>query len=185
MKCASPNTVVVAGLAPPFCRQGDVMILKKRKNIRLTEFDYSTAGAYFVTVCVFEGKILLGSVSTDSDTANIQQTDIGRIVSQSWEELPDRFPNITLDEFIVMPDHIHGILTINSCIAANASNAKLGDIIGAFKSLSTLSVNRLLQRSGSLWQRSYYDRVIRNEKELHEIRKYIRENPLRLSLRQD
>ncbi len=157
------------------------MKLTKRKHIRLENYDYSTEGAYFVTVCVKSQQTPLCAISGTPDTPDIHLTHAGSLILKVWHSLRERFPAVTLDEFIVMPDHVHGVLFLNS---ESGKSTSLGKVIGAFKSLSTLAVNRSLNRSGALWQRGYYDRVIRNSKELGEIRKYICDNPVRLLLLQ-
>ncbi len=128
--------------------------------------------------------------------------DAGRMVATAWKQLPQRFPHITLDTSIVMPNHMHGIIILNDVGAGlgppglgpafalstedkgAASRAPtLGDIVCAFKSISTIEVNRLLSRSGiPLWQRNYFERVIRDEREMERAREYIVANPLKWEL---
>ena len=122
--------------------------------------------------------------------------DAGRLVRSAWDELPGRFPGVELDGFMTMPNHVHGIVVIVQGAASSAPTpgaaakpgavgaglalpATLGDVIRAFKSISALYVNRQLMRSGSLWQRNYYERIIRDEHELQRIREYIETNPAR------
>ncbi len=115
------------------------------------------------------------------------------MVRHAWQDLPARFPSVELDTFVIMPNHIHGIIIIMGASRPNvfvgarlalpkggaASSAPtLGHIICAFKSISTIQVNRLLSRSGKrLWQRNYYEHIIRNEREFDRICRYIEENP--------
>jgi putative transposase len=140
----------------------------RRQSPRLRGFDYASRGAYFVT-CVQDGACLLGAVVADQMLLN----QLGRIAAECWRAIPVHFGVIELDEFIVMPNHIHGIV----CSTGEGHAPPLHLVIGSFKS----ATSRLAGRR--LWQRSYYDRVIRNETELHELRKYIGENPLRWALR--
>ncbi len=162
-----------------------------RRSIRLAQYDYSLAGAYFVTVCAHERSCLFGDV-VDAD---MRLNDAGRLVQTAWDELPGRFTGVELDGFVTMPNHVHGIVVIVQGAAkrgavgaglalpskqgAASSAPTLGDVIRAFKSLSALYVNRQLMRSGSLWQRNYFERIIRDEAELQRIRDYIETNPAR------
>jgi len=102
------------------------------------------------------------------------------LVSRVWHELPVRFSSLELDEFVVMPNHVHGVLWLIETSAAQ--RVSLGAVVGALKSLATHEINALLGRTGPLWQRNYYERVVRDEAELTAIRRYIEENPLRLAL---
>ncbi len=101
-------------------------------------------------------------------------------MSRVWRELPSRFPAVELDHFVIMPNHVHGLLWIAD--APEPRRESLGAIVGAFKSLAAREVNALLKRKGSLWQRNYYERIVRNEAEVNAIRRYIDENPLRWAL---
>jgi REP element-mobilizing transposase RayT len=168
----------------------------------LRGFDYSKGGAYFVTICTRNRECLFGAVVDGKMRVN----DVGRVVQTIWDGLLERFPAIESDAFVVMPNHVHGILLVGAALAppkrrkvgaglalpvgGAASSAPtrfasttLGNVLRAFKSISAISVNRLLSRSGqSLWQRSYYEHVIRTEKCLNRIREYIATNPLRWQL---
>ncbi|MDD3580050.1 MAG: transposase [Desulfobacca sp.] len=179
-----------------------------RRSIRLSGYDYSQAGAYFITFCTHQRQSLLGQVIDGQMVLNAA----GQAVWEVWEMLPGRFPTISLGDFTVMPNHVHGIIIIDTTSGAGqvlpknnmhpssgrgaagrapeatsqgaASSAPtLGQIMRAFKSISAITVNRLLGRSGqSLWQRNYYEHVIRDEKSLNRIREYIMTNPLRWHL---
>ncbi len=153
-----------------------------RRSIRLAQYDYSQTGAYFVTICAHERNCLFGDV-VDAD---MRLSDAGCLVQTAWDELPGRFPGVELDGFVTMPNHVHGIvvivgagLALPSKQGAASSAPTLGDVMRAFKSISALYVNRQLMRSGSLWQRNYYERIIRDEAELQRIREYIETNPAR------
>lgn len=162
-----------------------------RRSIRLKDYDYSEQGAYFVTLCVQERVCLFGEVIGSDMVLNPE----GRQVAEIWRELPARFPQVALDEYIVMPNHFHGIILIDEPVGAliaapgfktsvkkgAASGAPtLGAIIRAFKSLSAIGVNRFLDRQGQpLWQRNYFERVLRGQAELDVARRYILENPLK------
>ena len=160
-----------------------------RRSIRLREYDYSSAGAYFVTLCVQGRECLFGSVVD----GGMQLNEAGRTVEGAWRVLAERFPNVMVDECIVMPNHVHGIIVITDSVGAPlaapetvvhqgaaSSSPTLGSLIRTLKSLSAIAVNRLLDRQGCpLWQRNYYERVIRDEEELAGIREYIRCNPMK------
>jgi REP element-mobilizing transposase RayT len=166
-----------------------------RRSIRLRDYDYAQGGAYFVTVCVQGRELLLGAVEDGTMVPN----EAGKMIENVWYELPGRCPNVRLDEFVIMPNHVHGIIwivgaglalpgtkprAVGAGLAlpkgqgAASSAPTLGDIVRVFKSISAIAVNRLLDRTGSpLWQRNYYERIVRDEDELAGIRTYIRDNP--------
>jgi putative transposase len=162
-----------------------------RRSIRLRGYDYTQAGAYFVTICTRNRECLFGDVVNGEMRLN----DAGQIVKQIWAALPQRFSSITVDESIVMPNHFHGIIVVHNIIVVGAGLAlpssapiqgaassapTLGDLIRTFKSISAIRVNRVVDRTGCpLWQRNYYEHVIRNDDSLGRIRQYIADNPLR------
>jgi putative transposase len=173
-----------------------------RRSIRLEGYDYSSAGAYFVTVCAKERECLFGDVVSGKMCLN----DAGRVVHDTWRAMPRRFPTINVDEFVIMPNHVHGIVVIDiwsssvgaglalpekSALpdesigtmdggAASSAPTTLGDVVRAFKSISAIAVNRLIGHVGrQLWQRNYYEHIIRNEDSLNRIRAYIAANPAR------
>jgi REP element-mobilizing transposase RayT len=162
-----------------------------RRSIRLKHYDYSQAGAYYVTICTENRECLFGII----EDAQMKMNDAGKMVQNVWYELPGRFSEIHLDEFIIMPNHIHGIISIVGAPLVGARISEkdsagtrpaptLGDIIGVFKSITTHSytkgvIQQQWQRfSGKLWQRNYYEHIIRNETDLEKIREYIANNPL-------
>jgi len=123
----------------------------------------------------------------------MQLNDTGRAVQAEWVRLPERFQSVDLDDFVIMPNHLHCIIHVGAGLAppgrgaenkgAASSAPTLGDILRAFKSISAIAVNRLLGRSGrSLWQRNYYEHIVRNENELARIREYIVNNPTQWAL---
>ncbi len=138
-----------------------------RQSMRLPTYDYTSAGAYFVTICADQRKPLF------------EQPELHRCLVETWQRLPDRFPGITLDEFVVMPDHVHFILWLDG----PGENAPLlSRVVGAYKSLTTVAwLNyhkaRGIRCSQHLWQKGYYDHVIRNDQDLELTRQYIIDNP--------
>ena len=167
-----------------------------RRSLRWQGYDYASPGYYFVTVCTQEKECLFGSIVNN----DMQLNDAGRMIQTVWHQLPDRFAFITTDEFIVMPNHIHGILAFRSQPANNEPPIDrdkhpdgerpegtlpetIGRIMQAFKSICTHDyITGVKQQgwqrfSGRLWQRNFWERVIRNELELMHIREYIHYNP--------
>lgn len=211
-----------------------------RHSIRLPGYDYSLAGAYFVTIVTQDRVCLFGSVVQGEMMLN----DIGRLIERRWHEIPSHFSNVRLDAFVIMPNHIHGIIIITDVGAGlvpaqsdpgattkvaptdgdmgaptdgdmgapmagdmgaptvgnmdapttgdmgapttttgDMNAPTVGDIVGAFKSLTTVEYIRGVKQGlwpplhKRLWQRNYYERIIRNERELAAIRQYIHDNP--------
>jgi len=218
--------------------------VQHRRSIRLKDYDYSQDGAYFITICTQDRACLFGETA---DT-NMQCNAAGQMATSEWLTLPKRFPIIRLDEFVIMPNHIHGILWINRAtvgaglvpalglapahgnrattrvapttdahknatpvgaglvpahglvsahgpvpahplVPAHGNRATtrvaptVGDIVGTFKSLTTVAYIRGVETSGwptfrgRLWQRNYYEHIIRNDESLNQIRQYILDNP--------
>jgi REP element-mobilizing transposase RayT len=150
-----------------------------RRSLRLKGYDYSQAGAYFVTICTEDRTCLFGDVAGGQMHLN----DAGRIILSQWEALPVRFSGVELDVFGVMPNHLHGILVL-ATTAESAAPPVLGEIVGAFKSLTTDLYIKGVKQSGwlpfrgRLWQRNFHEHIIRNEKTLQRIRQYIVDNPI-------
>ena len=143
-------------------------------SIRLSEYDYSQPGAYFVTICTYNREL------------SLKTEQVKEIVRPAWDSLPVRFPHVMLDEFVTMPNHIHGIIILAPTAGAPlgrgaASSAPtLGRVVRAFKSLSAREANRIMKRiERPFWQRNYYERIIRDEDDLNIIRQYTRDNPLK------
>lgn len=152
----------------------------------MAEYDYSTPGWYFVTTCARMWEIRFGQVIAAEMTLN----DAGLAVARKWMELPSIFSNVDLDEFVVMPNHFHGIIIIKgdadggSRAAATprnpSSHVNLSRIMNAFKTTSARRVNQICSTQGlQVWQDGFYDHVIRNDRDLFRIRTYIRNNPLK------
>ena len=171
-----------------------------RRSIRLQGYDYTQAGAYFVTVCILDRECLLGEVIDGA----MRPGPLGRAVEESWTWLAQQYAYIDLDEWVVMPNHLHAILVIGDDGDDRSVGAvreppprvvherplpkdrdrpptkrkPLGRLIGAFKTVSTRRVNELRDTPGAtLWQRNYYEHIVRGEAELDRIRQYIADNP--------
>ena len=155
---------------------------RKRRSIRLQGYGYSQAGAYFITVCTQGRECMFGEIVDGTMRVN----DAGQIVVSSWEWLATQYDHVELDTWEIMPNHLHGIIVITdncrggSRTAPTGRRKAIGRLIGAFKTVSTKSINELQETPGvKLWQRNYYEHIIRNEKELDRIREYIIVNPAR------
>ena len=145
--------------------------LPYRKPLRIINYNYSDPGFYFVTLCVKKRPNIFGKI-VDS---NMLLNQFGEIVNTCWTELPVHYTNCKLDSYVIMPDHFHGIIFIEY----NQNNT-LASIIKGFKSFSSKQINLLLDDGQKFqWQKSFYDRVIRDEDELFQVRKYIEQNPLK------
>ncbi|HLD26663.1 MAG TPA: transposase [Patescibacteria group bacterium] len=164
---------------------------RQRKPNRLRQYDYSQNGWYFVTICTKDKEEYFGQIKQ----SKMIMTDVGNIARKLWFEITKHFDMTSLDEFIVMPNHIHGIIVIgdnreivgnrHACSLQNNEYIKrnhqlLFTIIGSFKSAVSKIVRQQLLCSFQ-WQRSFYDHIIRNEQSLHKIREYIQLNPLKWS----
>jgi REP element-mobilizing transposase RayT len=178
--------------------------MKNRRSIRLPEYDYSSPGFYFVTITTRDKLPIFGSLV---DYA-VQLNEFGRIAEDYWREIPTHFKYVELDEFIIMPNHVHGIIVIKdspagktfwkkhqaSRLNVGAQHAaplrrdrlrvqpgSLGAIIRSYKSAVTNGINKLCDNANkeAVWQRNYYEYVIRDENDLDQIRSYIVNNSLK------
>ena len=151
-----------------------------RQSMRLKGYDYSLPGAYFVSIVTENRECLFGDITDNRMKLN----GAGEIVEQVWLDLPKHYPMLELDLYVVMPNHIHGILCIiekeNLSNEGKEKNPSLGNIIRSFKSISAININKILNRQGqSVWQRNYHDHIIRDEQDLNGRRQYIIDNPAR------
>jgi putative transposase len=156
-----------------------------RRSIRLRNYDYAWPGMYFITICTQNRDLLFGNIVNDI----MQLNAAGQMVQAIWETLPERFPNIGVDEFVVMPNHFHAILVIEECRPAGEDGIATGDVptlgamIGAFKSITTHEYIQGVKCKGwppfdrRVWQRNYWEHVVRDEATLDKIRQYVRTNP--------
>jgi putative transposase len=196
-----------------------------RRSIRLRGYDYSQAGAYFLTICTQDRACLFGDVMD----GEMQLNDAGKMIHAEWDALAQRFPNVALDAFVVMPNHVHGVIILvgagtrpapmqapapapmqapapaqkgdhegrpydgdldeASGVGATTRVAPtVGEIIGAYKSITTVLYTRGVKQFGwpafraRLWQRNYYEHIIRNENEWTHIQEYIANNPMQWEL---
>jgi REP element-mobilizing transposase RayT len=149
--------------------------------MRLRDFDYAGQGAYFITICTANRRSLFGRVEYQEMRLN----RLGRIVHACWRDLERHYANVALDYFVVMPNHIHGVIFLRGAERAGLKPAPtrevvpMTEVVRAFKTFSARRINEALGRREAVWQRNYYDRVIRNDRELNAIRDYIQFNPAR------
>jgi putative transposase len=170
-----------------------------RRSIRLKDYDYRQPGWYFVTICTHLQECLFGQIRDNQ----LELNTLGCIVDTCWNQISVHFPHVVLDTFVVMPNHLHGILGVmenldmaasirarhvvplQENLLASESFAKpisgsLATVIRSFKAATTRQINRLRATEGEkLWQRNYYEEIVFNESELDRIRYYISTNPER------
>ena len=168
-----------------------IMLLPNRQSTRLPNYNYSQTGYYFITICTRSMDIWFGQIIN----AKMCLSDVGLIAQQCWMEIPTHYPRVRLDNFIIMPNHIHGIIIIenekNSVRAQNFEPVQnkyqyiiprsLGCVIRGFK----IGVTQQCRKNAHIdfqWKRNYHDHIIRNERSLHRIRQYIQNNPLKWDL---
>ena len=187
-----------------------------RRSIRLKGYDYTKAGAYFITICTWQREHLFGDIVN----GEMQLSRYGETVRFNWDNLPKRYRNVELDAFIIMPNHVHGIIVLTDnglegagleslsvesdkflvkpCSGAGLESLSvesdkllvkpaptktklhgLSEIVRGFKTFSARRINQIRRMTGvSVWQRGYYEHIIRNEESLMAIREYIINNPL-------
>ena len=183
--------------------------MNRRRSIRLPHYDYRDEGAYFITICTHHHLCLFGYVMDDI----VEHTSYGRIAADAWLAIPQHFTHVALDHYVVMPNHVHGILFIEdhpkadlgARHTANEDNKEadvgaqyivplhstkrsfgsmvagsLPSIVRTYKAAVTREINRTLgMPSAKIWQRNYYEHIIRSERDLNRIRDYILTNPAR------
>jgi putative transposase len=164
-----------------------------RRSVRLQGYDYSQPGAYFVTICTHGQECIFGYVIDDL----MELSPYGEMVWQTWRGLPERFERVELDQFVVMPNHVHGIVVITPPnvgaiqvgvihelpLQTQRRRMLLPRVVGYFKMNASKAINELRGTPGTpVWQRNYYEHIVRNERELRAIREYILDNPLNWQL---
>ena len=172
-----------------------------RRSIRLSGYYYSQDGWYYVTICT-EGK---GNLFGEVVDGKLNQSAAGCMINETWSEMNRFYPEVTTDEYVVMPNHLHGIIVLRSVVGASprarpftnentrqegrgwdpAPTLSLGNVVGRFKSLTTKRYKERMLCEGwsviknRVWQRNYYEHIIRDEDQLNRARQYIVENPMR------
>jgi putative transposase len=148
-----------------------------RRSIRLKGYDYSQPGEYFITFNTQNNLPLLGKIQD----GEVVLTRAGQIVRQVWLDLPRHHLHVRLDEFILMPQHVHGIILLVEGVSLDPKpRSNLSEIVRALKSFSARRINAIQRTPGQpVWQRNYYEHIIRDDHEMAQIRQYIRDNPKR------
>jgi len=146
-----------------------------RKSLRMPTHNYGWTGTYFVTICA------------NRDEPIFETPELRTILTETWESLPKRFMGVTLDEFVIMPDHVHLIIGLEGNVEKPTT---LGAVMGAYKSLTTVTWIKHIKANnlecpGIIWQIKYYERVIRDAQELEQTRQYIRNNPIKLKQKEE
>ena len=163
----------------------DQAALPNRRSIRLRGYDYSRNGAYFVTICTTQRLCLFGEIAAGA----MQLSPVGEAVDAAWRDLPVYRPSLILDAWVVMPNHLHGIVILPGFAADTPHNTtsphgpmphSLGAVVGGFKSAVSREISaKELTLVRPIWQRNYFERIIRNDRELEAARRYIEANPAR------
>lgn len=147
--------------------------------------DYSSAGWYFITICTPWRRPYFGRMARGEIRRNVS----GQIVTECWSALPDHFPDILIDAFVVMPDHVHGIVVIRSSTGRITPGqsavipGSLAAVVRSFKSAATRQIRMLEPNHPPVWQRNYYERILRDEDAVRSVRRYIVNNPAKLARR--
>lgn len=151
------------------------MSLPQRKPTRLKDYDYSTNGAYFITICVQDRRCILSEISVGEGLAPpaVRLTEQGKVVEKQLLLIPSRFPQATVEKYVIMPNHVHMILSLQNHAGGASPSPTITQVVGTFKSLAT----RQCEGETKLFQRSFHDHVIRSEQDYQEIWTYIDQNP--------
>jgi len=172
-----------------------------RRSIRLPEYDYGQEGAYYVTICAQDRKCIFGQIKN----GRMQLNEWGSMVHSFWERLPEHYCGLVLDSFVIMPNHVHFIIIIANDVVPrgrgevtsplgdgdnnlvmgevtsplrDSAKHTLGQVLAFYKYQTTKAINLANSTPGrKIWQRNYFEHIIRNERSYNEIRKYIIENP--------
>jgi REP element-mobilizing transposase RayT len=169
--------------------QRDEILHPGHHTIRLKGFDYSLPGSYFVTICAADKRKLFGRIVA----SQIELSKIGKIILECWNEIPRHFAAVAIHTSVLMPNHIHGIIGIGSqkerkCAAPlpekdngrpTVASGSLGAIVRSFKSAAAKRAHQELGWKGEVWQRNYFERILRDGQEFADAIRYIAENPMK------
>lgn len=151
-----------------------------RKHPRLSNYDYSAAGAYFITICTQNRKRLFSDIEkTDENQPHVQLTAFGKIAEDQLFQLEERYPFVRIGCFVIMPDHIHVLIQLISRGAEENPRTDLNGILCAYKSLVVRQIQNEYRYYDKIFQTSYFEHVLRNRQDYEETEKYIRNNPVR------
>ena len=155
--------------------------LPKRKHPRLDSYDYSSAGAYFITICTENRKGVLSRIVgrglAPAETIGIEYTTFGEIAEKQLLLLKDRYPHLEIDQYVIMPNHIHAIMVLNVEAAGASPRPTIKDIVCAYKSLTTIECKKN-GFDGKVFQTSFHDHIIRGSEDYEKHLRYIYENPM-------
>ncbi len=196
--CGRPALLFKPGVVLVQMTESSDREFRIRRSLRLPEFDYSQDGAYFVTICSHDRLPLFGQMFGE----RVVLSEAGHMLWQWWAEIENKFTSVIVGSFVVMPDHVHGICLLagaplrwhpQSRIGGRPHRAAptIGNVMRWFKTMTTNPYIRGVNEhgwprfQGSLWQRDFYEHVIRNEQDLLDTREYILNNPLRSSMKED
>jgi len=155
-------------------------------TVRFSNWDYTNAAYYYITICTKEREYFFG----DIEDTRLKFSEAGVVAERNWKSIPIHFPNVYLDEYIIMPNHLHGIIVIEestnrrdeACLVSTVKRispkpGSIPTIIGSYKSACTKEISR--SHPNFAWQPRFYEHIVRTEKSLDTIRQYIRNNPLK------
>ncbi|MHC1784098.1 MAG: transposase [Anaerolineaceae bacterium] len=160
--------------------------IPNRKSVRLSGFDYSQPGGYFITINTKDRKRIFGEISD----GKMLLSPIGEVVKKEWQKLSYGFVGLELVEFVIMPDHTHGVIILHEMDGSVVENAErfshpqkgsLSTIVRSFKSSVSVRVHQMLGQDIEVWQRNYFEEFIEDDEKLDRIREYIKNNPLKES----
>jgi putative transposase len=165
-----------------------------RRSIRLKEYDYSQPGEYFITICTNNHECIFGNIIHEEMKLSTE----GTIAQRCWEEIPKHFSNVQLDEYIIMPNHIHGIIILTEPMVGTRHAVSLREqfakpvigsvptVVRSFKSAATKRIHEIRNTpSLPVWQGRFFEHIIRNDNELNNIRDYIQNNVLKWMFEND
>ncbi len=154
--------------------------LPKRKDPRLKGFDYSKTGAYFLTICTQNRKNILSTIAVGEGSPLPKLSPYGEIVDGWIQKISEKYPEASVDCYVIMPNHIHILLSIVKVDGRRDPSPTANAVVGWLKYQATKEINKLRGSAGDkIFQRSFFDHIVRNRDDYHEICKYIYENPMR------
>lgn len=167
--------------------------IHKRRSIRLPHHNYAGTSSYFITICSHQRQCLFGEVEGERTRLN----HLGYVAQKCWKNIPEHFPHVTIDEFVLMPNHLHGILhfcsdteakekRIQPAFAQGRQAKTLGSVIASYKAAVAKQIRQTCNSPHlKVWQRNYYEKIVRDQTSLYAFRTYIQQNPLQWYLDAD
>jgi REP element-mobilizing transposase RayT len=153
----------------------------KRKTTRLKDFDYSTTGAYFITINTQDRKSILSRIVSGGEDGPFPYLSPRGKIAEKWiQDIPNKYQDVTVDRYVIMPDHVHLLISISHNDGRGDPSPTVSMVVGWLKHQITKEINKNLGTTGEkIFQRSFYDHIIRNYEDYCEVHKYIHENPIR------